>query len=202
MRVWFVRHAEPVPGAPGDVGLTAVGRGQAERTAQRLSDVAAPVRVVSSPLARALATAEPIAELLDTPLVVDDRLRERANWGDVPGQPFEEFVASWRASDVDWERPAVAGGRSVREVGHEVGGMLDDLVTDDTDEIVLVSHGGVLQALLAVAADDGPVDASSGPSIGYCSISRFQWSLGAVEMEMLAATDHLTDRPTRPRRTP
>ena len=42
---------------------------------------------MSSPLLRSLETAEVFGRELRIPVEVDARLRERDNWGDVPGEP-------------------------------------------------------------------------------------------------------------------
>lgn len=36
-----------------------------------------------------------IGKASQIPILVDTRLRERANWGDMPDQTFEQFVEIW-----------------------------------------------------------------------------------------------------------
>lgn len=76
----------------GDVPITHMGVLQAQWTARRFCDL--PISVIlSNPLRRAKETAEYIALETKSAIHEDNRLRERANWGDLPGQTFEEFVA-------------------------------------------------------------------------------------------------------------
>ena len=51
--------------------------------------------MISDPLNRAKQTAQIVAEAIHITVSEDSRLRERANWGDSPGQTFEEFVEMW-----------------------------------------------------------------------------------------------------------
>jgi broad specificity phosphatase PhoE len=105
--------------------------------------------VFTSPLARAQQTAQIIAEAVGVATVeLDERLRERANWGDVPGQSWDEFIALWERSNVDPDF-VVPGGLSAHEAGrradafaHQVAARLPDA------EVVVVAHGGVIVDLL------------------------------------------------------
>jgi phosphohistidine phosphatase len=99
-RVYLVRHAEAAPGHPdGFRSLTATGHAQARELAERLAG-AGPAAVLSSPLRRALETAEPIASAAGLAPFADERL--------APG------------ADADALRAAVAGrGAVVVVVGHE-----------------------------------------------------------------------------------
>lgn len=71
----------------GDVPLTSEGALQAEATALHFARAAFPVaKILTSPLRRAQETASRIAYHTQSPITVDPRLRERANWGDCPDQ--------------------------------------------------------------------------------------------------------------------
>src|SRR4249920_3905673 len=89
----FVRHAMTT-GGPGDTGLSLEGIELAKDVAKKLATKQA-TYVFSSPLHRAVQTAEAIALMSGLELRVDDRLRERANWGDVEGETWEEFLFRW-----------------------------------------------------------------------------------------------------------
>ena len=79
MRVHLCRHAEAVavdPGEPDELReLTSAGRYGAKVLADRLASLDEPPRnVVTSPLTRAVQTAEPVAELLGCEVLVRDEL--------------------------------------------------------------------------------------------------------------------------------
>jgi phosphohistidine phosphatase len=74
--VFLVRHAHSDPGDPDELRpLSARGRDEAHGLATRLGAHETPPRlVVTSPLARALETAELVAEAVGAEVRVDDRL--------------------------------------------------------------------------------------------------------------------------------
>jgi broad specificity phosphatase PhoE len=118
-------------GGPGDPGLTPDGRDLARRVGNELRPRKA-TYVFTSPLRRALETAREIALVLGLEVMVDDRLRERTNWGDVPGETFEEFLARWNAFDC-----AVSRGR-IREFVDDVAHRYPRAT------IIAVAHGGIV----------------------------------------------------------
>jgi len=102
MRLYLVRHAEAEPGEPDELRrLTAAGRRQAERLAERLAGSRPrPAAVICSPLLRARETAELLARAVALEPVPDPRLAPGAGPDDV--------------------RAAVAGlGEAVVVVGHQ-----------------------------------------------------------------------------------
>jgi len=85
MTVYLVRHAsagtrDDADPSDGDRILDATGHLQAERLAEwlRHEDIR---QVLSSPLRRCVQTVEPLAKLLDLPVVADDRLAEGSDLG-------------------------------------------------------------------------------------------------------------------------
>src|SRR5690606_11072957 len=103
---------------PVDPPLAAVGREEAARVAAYLQ--ARPIaQVYASDLRRSQETAAPLAAALDLPVMVDARLRERANFGDLPGQTIEEFIAMWERCSRERDDVPLTG-RSSREAGQQV----------------------------------------------------------------------------------
>jgi broad specificity phosphatase PhoE len=56
----------------------------------------------------------------------DSRLRERANWGDLPEQTFDEFVAMWErcTSEPEYIPPV---GDSAKQAGERLSSLLSEL---------------------------------------------------------------------------
>jgi broad specificity phosphatase PhoE len=126
VEVVLVQHAEKQR-VPGDSPLTASGRHQARNVARSLASEGWD-QLLCSPLLRAQQTALPIGDAVGLCPVVDDRLRERMNWGDSEfTQSIEEFLRDWdRASrDRTWRPPA---GSSSIETGERMRSVLDDVV--------------------------------------------------------------------------
>jgi 2,3-bisphosphoglycerate-dependent phosphoglycerate mutase len=105
----------------------------------------------SSDLGRALQTAQPIVDRTAHEVTRESRLRER-HLGVFQGltgaqceRDYPEDYARFKARDPDH---IVPGGESVRQLFERVSGIFQDLARAHRDErIVVVTHGGVLDAL-------------------------------------------------------
>ncbi|QOS77169.1 histidine phosphatase family protein [Paenibacillus sp. JNUCC31] len=132
----------------GDVPITSEGIAQAESTALHLAN--APItKIVSSPLRRAKETAEYFALKTKAIVTEDQRLRERANWGDLPEQTFEEFIAMWDRCTIDPHYlPPV--GDSSKQSGERLASFLTELANTEPPDshIVIVTHGGLITDFL------------------------------------------------------
>src|SRR2546427_7954961 len=119
-RLLLIRHGESegnrdrVFCRTPDVPLTEEGRCQARAAGEWIAERYAPVRIVTSPFARARQTADILAGVLGLAVVVEPGLRERS-YGGVAGQAHRG-----RPGDPDY-RPGVywlggppGGGRLVR----------------------------------------------------------------------------------------
>jgi probable phosphoglycerate mutase len=111
-----------------DVSLVAEGRAQAEALARRLSGVRID-RIVSSPMLRALETAQAIAT--GRPVEVDERLRE-LDYGRWEGLTYPEIEARDPELRARWEHDPASthspGGESGDDVAARVLGFLVDLL--------------------------------------------------------------------------
>jgi broad specificity phosphatase PhoE len=151
--VYLVQHAQKEAG-PGDPGLTAAGRAQAGRMARWLQsrDVC---RLYSSPLRRAVETAEVVAAGLGLSIAFDARLRERVNWDG--GCKFQSFSEDWERSVRDRDF-VPSGGDSSRQAGSRMCAFLQDL-TAMQGTVVAVTHGGVTTDLLRTLIGDDKLPA-------------------------------------------
>lgn len=155
MQLVLVRHALPerVDGAAGagtaDPPLTAHGEAQARRVVDAVAGDAVEALYVS-PMARARATAAPLAAALGVEPVVVDDLREYD--ADSPHYvPIHEMPV---ADPAGWAR-IVAGllpeGVDVPEFTGRVTGALERIVADHPGRatVVVVAHAGVVNCYLA-----------------------------------------------------
>jgi 2,3-bisphosphoglycerate-dependent phosphoglycerate mutase len=126
----FVRHSVTSPGE-GDPGLTFEGRLLARTVAEQLRRRHA-TYVFTSPLRRAYETAEEMALVLGLEKLIDERLRERTNWGDVPGETFDEFLVRWNATDAQLSRARMAA------FVQDIGGRYPRAT------VIVVAHGGIV----------------------------------------------------------
>src|ERR1700726_847399 len=142
-----------VGSATPDSGLSRIGIVQAERLRDRLAttgEIQADV-LISSPLKRAKETAGIIAPALGLPVLVDDEVQE-LNLGECEGLTFEEIVERFGHTDWDqapFRRLAPNPDSWIEFVTRACRGI--DRITREYDgqTIVIVCHGGIIQATFA-----------------------------------------------------
>jgi probable phosphoglycerate mutase len=172
----FVRHGQTASNRGGqlqgrfDAPLTAEGEAQAKclATALRHEPLA---RVVTSPLVRARATAEAIAEVLGLEVETDERLVELdyGEWDqlrmlDIPAEAWRK----WRET-VSFTPP---GGESLEAVTARVVAFCDEQFSVAGDEsVVAVSHVSPIKAAVCWALETDE-RASWRMRLGLASITR------------------------------
>jgi broad specificity phosphatase PhoE len=144
--------------------LTEKGRGQAAALAQKLEGFSV-ARIFSSPLLRAVQTAEILADVLNVPYEVFDALREydcgvlegrsdAASWAEYH-RVLEKWVYHQR-----WES-RIEGGESFLEIWDRFVPFIEHLLKEygDTSQgLVLVGHGGLYRCMLPLVLDNVDVD--------------------------------------------
>ncbi|MBD2869076.1 histidine phosphatase family protein [Paenibacillus arenilitoris] len=194
---FLVRHAIKEK-AIGDVSITPEGILQAQSTARRFSSL--PITaIVASPLRRAKETAEYIAIATNSAHSEDSRLRERANWGDLPEQTFDEFVAMWERStrDPDYVPPV---GDSAKQAGARLSSLLKELAKTYPPEsnLILVTHGGLITDFLVHAFSEDRLNrwhpdfvAAQSNLVSECSITKLIYEKGNYKLDVFASVEHL-----------
>ena len=131
-----------------DVPLDEVGYAQVEFAAVELA-ATGPVRLVSSDLKRAIATAEALARCTGLDIEQDLALRE-VDAGDWEGLNRAEIIERWPGDFAAWrggEDIAIGGGERRSEVGRRAAGAIERhaAATPDDGLLVVVSHGMALR---------------------------------------------------------
>ncbi|MCA9676127.1 MAG: histidine phosphatase family protein [Kofleriaceae bacterium] len=181
----WVRHGQADSNRDGRFGghspvpLTDLGRRQAEATAAAIRR-AAPTALISSDLARAVQTAEPIAAATGLALELDRDLRERS-LGILDGLSFADAEA--RHPEL-WQRlmardPALVpdGGEAVDAVYARVARAIDAIVSRHAGgRVVVVSHGLALYHAFVHVCGLGSPSADHGVFVlvDNCSVSRVE----------------------------
>ncbi len=138
------------------------------------------------------------------PVVEDGRLRERANWGDLPGQSFAEFLAMWERSTHDPQYlPPV--GDSARQAGARLEQFLREVAQSaPAEEIVVVTHGGLITDFLVATLPLEQLEqwhptflAVQSSLIPECSITVIRIQGEQYVLQCLAEVKHLPERTTR-----
>jgi len=129
-----------------DIPLDDVGISQAARAARLLAALQ-PSNIVSSPLKRAAATAEALADVTGLEVAYDDRLVERFG-GQWEGLTNYEIWDRFPEHAVVWQPP---DGETEEAVAERVVAALDDALeaTPAGTTLVVVSHGGSLRCGIA-----------------------------------------------------
>lgn len=144
MIIYLIRHGETkwnlesrVQGRE-DVPLTEEGVRQAERAAEALrGSVALLSAVLTSPLQRAVRTAETFSRIFHAPLVTEERLIER-DFGSASGMVIDIFHPERYADDLE----------PLEQVAERMEAALLEHASNLPGDFAAVSHGGSINALL------------------------------------------------------
>ncbi len=164
MLLYCVRHGESIYNAEGriqgqsDIPLSELGRRQSEAVAQALAGL--PVEAVySSPLRRAMETAELIAAALGLEIQTDPRLKE-INAGIFQDRLrselaalYPEELARWTSGDPDFVIP---GGESRRGLARRGRDGFESIFRSGHGHGVVVAHGRLLSVTLKELVDFAP----------------------------------------------
>ncbi len=174
MELILIRHPQPdvtagVCYGSSDVPAlaTALAEGHARLVGQLAPELAAGVRLYSSPLRRCTALACMLGDFTsDARLVeMDFGAWELRPWSAIP----HAEVDAWATDLLDY-RPG--GGETVREVASRVQSFLDQLQHD----AIVVCHAGTMRLVAAIAAGEPLLDAAAKPNqIKYCEVLRLSW---------------------------
>ena len=134
-----------------DIDLDETGMRQAEAVAARLAHCEA-TAVYSSPLKRAMATAEPIGRHLNLQVVPLEGINDM-NFGNWEGRSIDdvkeqnkELFDLWRYSP---DKLSIPGGETLDDVRQRVAATVDDLAAKhENDNVLLVTHRVVCKVLL------------------------------------------------------
>jgi alpha-ribazole phosphatase len=157
-RLLLVRHAQPEEEARGrcygtlDVGLSVRGQRKAQLLARTLDRVPL-AAIYTSPRRRAVGTAGPLASVQGLTPIVDEALRE-IDFGDFEGRSYEEIERSHPELYRRWmETPTLVrfpGGENYERLRVRALAAMEAIRARHPGETAMVvSHGGVLRAMLA-----------------------------------------------------
>ena len=145
-------HVNGMSGGWTDTPLTKLGREQAKHIGERLSiEINGDEYVMySSDLLRASQTADIIAEYLDIKVNLYPKLRER-NFGIATGKSREWLRSNLLSvSQIDrLDHRPVEGAETWREFYTRIANGLNEIQKDDSEKVIIVSHGGALNNIIA-----------------------------------------------------
>lgn len=178
----------------GNPELTDLGHAQAAAAGERLGADTSISAIVSSPLSRARATAQAVADVNGLDVQVVDGLTE-TDFGEWEGLTFLEAAARDPQLHLEWlgdVRMPPPGGESFAAVADRIGGVKQSLLEQFPGKTVLVvSHVTPIKTLLRDALRAGPeVLYSIHLDLASVSIAEFFPDGGSV-VKLVNDTSHL-----------
>ncbi len=200
MKFYFVRHGESeanvireISNRPGRHPLTPTGRQQAATLAgglKRRFDSSGTARIFTSPLLRAVQTAEILGQAFAAPVEITDALRE-----------YDMGVMEGRADALAWEAwielrrqwfdqglldQKIEGGESFTEIKARFLPFIQHLRSTYRDQavnLILVSHGGLYSCMLPLVLANLPADVHQRPIENTAYILAEERPAGLVCLE-------------------
>jgi len=199
-RIIAVRHGETAWNVDSriqgqlDIQLNDTGRWQARRVGHALSGQQLSA-IYSSDLGRAHETARAIADAAGIPVVAHTGLRER-RFGMFEGKTFDEIQQNWPDQALNWKRRIPEwqppdGGESLLQLRERVHRTVADLASRHCGEqIAVVAHGGVLDALYRIATGQ-EVNSPRTWQLPNGAINRLLWTPEGFTLVGWSDTQHL-----------
>lgn len=183
-RILLVRHGQNVANVTRefsykliDYSLTELGREQAEFTGEYLATQGVDV-VVSSPLKRAIETAEALTKRTGQPIHIIEGFRE-LNPGILESQPptdenwrlYDSVMEAWLHGNADASMP---GGEDYHTLERRVRAALDEATAIPGGATrVITAHGGTIFATVKVLAPEADIVGMWASGVPNCSITEF-----------------------------
>lgn len=203
MEIYFIRHGETLWNTlkifqgRSDSPLTELGISQVEKLSEKLKDIEF-TDFYSSPMGRTIQT---------TKIIMGDRKQEikfieefkEISMGDIEGIPRSEFEEKYPKefydffnNPVDYD-PKVYHGENYYEVIERVKKGLDKLLSylNDSDRVVVVTHGVTLKALFHVITKEKMDVLGAAKVPQNTSVSIVKYKDGKFNIEVFSDTSHL-----------
>lgn len=165
-----VHHTNGMVGSWTDWELTELGKTQAAGIGRKMKDELDEKKIImySSDLLRARQTAEAIAAHLDITPVYKKELRER-NLGRCCGKSVQWLRENMERQEQTIDDRMFSDAESRRDVWNRLKPFFDGIMADDSENILIVSHGDLLSVfftmflgLNAEALNTGEISGSPG----------------------------------------
>ncbi len=204
IRLYLIRHGQSAGNAEGRFGghgptpLSALGIEQAKKTAKALENEGISA-IYSSDLTRAMQTAEPLADLLNLPILKSKALRER-HVGKLEGLTFDEsklhFPQDYYALVNRNINHVITGGESYRQLLRRITADLRKILrANNSGRIAIFSHTGAICYLTLHLMGAIHRGTKTTPWIitSNCGINRFEiYSSRNIRILSVNDTRHLT----------
>ena len=147
-------------------------------------------RIFSSPLQRARQTAEIMNKFSKAPIFIDERIREFC-FGEAEGVTYEELktnpkflnLRNWFLDPENYK--AELGAESYVDFFSRIDSFLEDVKKVDSENILIVCHGGVVRGLLKEICG-WPIAKFASAKIPNCGLNLAKFENGKFTVEYTA----------------
>ncbi|MGO9340906.1 MAG: histidine phosphatase family protein [Acidimicrobiales bacterium] len=197
----LVRHGttpttgKVLPGTAPGLHLSDDGRKQAQATAERIAAIKRrPVAIYSSPLERAMETAQPLSDLLGLPVQMDPGLIE-CDFGEWTGAELKNLrrLPEWRTVQSLPSTFQFPGGDSFETMQHRIITTLDRLANAHLGQtFVAFSHADPIKAAISAVAGV-PLDLFQRFVVSPCSVTALVRGPATAHVLCVNTTSSLSD---------
>jgi broad specificity phosphatase PhoE len=177
-----------------DVPLNETGLAQAEATGKRIAAEWKPMVVYSSPLTRAVRTAEAIAGHFDLPVQVHPELID-IDYGRWQGLTPDEVREQWPELLDDWyNKPAsvqIPGGETLEQLRSRAHAVIDELAASHRDQTIVVVGHTVINRIILLSVLGLSNDRFWRLCQDTCAVNCFEAEGGDFTLVSLNDTCHL-----------
>ncbi|MBT6843578.1 MAG: histidine phosphatase family protein [Candidatus Melainabacteria bacterium] len=185
-QIYLVRHGETSATEKGrvcgnsDIGLTAEGLEQVDMVASWFYDIQID-SIFSSPLLRAVQTADAIAKAVMQPTYYKHSGLVEKKEGDWEGKTYweirDENQKQWEKWSKDPINYAAPNGENIKDFVARIDRAMTDILSnyETGNRIVLTTHAGVIRAII-INALNIPVENFFRIDVPVASISKIDWS--------------------------
>ena len=198
-RIILVRHGESEYNAKRivqghiDTDLTPAGVVQARLAAEYLKGNFQIDKIYSSDLRRAYRTAVIISDILELPVIKDQRIREM-NFGQWEGRTYEHIFQTDYETFQKWLQNPVAcplpSQEEISQFKNRLESFYQDILKEEANNILVVGHGGSIQGLLCIACGMG-MENLWALKHSNTGISVIEVANPTVSIKMINSTSHL-----------
>ena len=152
MKIYLTRHGQTdynkkrMMQGRSDIPLNDVGIAQATSRRKQLGDIKFDA-VYSSPLIRAVKTAEIIGDVSQDQIIRDERIIE-AEFGRFELMNYYHtslpMMAYWTLPEIF---PAPAGVETIRQMRERTASFIEDLAKKDYESVLVACHGGIIRPI-------------------------------------------------------
>ena len=198
--IYIVRHGETEGNQVMEFNgqhntmLTETGYKQAELLGEYFKDKKVD-SVYSSDLTRAYETAQPLSNIHNKTVIMDERLRE-INGGDWQGVKFTDledlYPVEYKVWLYDLGAAKCPGGESVKDVGERAFACLKEIAEENQGKsVVVVSHATPIRALITIISDGDISEIKNHSWLPNASVSKIIYENGSFRVEYAGETSHL-----------